>query len=112
MAKKKWPKVNRTGKPVQTFVSEETFARLQQLTEQTGRPMAEEVRHAIERHLAQPPRVVAEPLVEVTVSQRVSKSSKAPAATQDATDEQPAAGEVEASKPARAHGKKKQQTNS
>jgi hypothetical protein len=68
MAKKKWPKVNRTGKPVQAFVSEETLARLQALSEQTGRPLAEEVRHAIERHLAQPPRVVADPLDEANVT--------------------------------------------
>ena len=62
--------------PFQAFVSEETLARLQQLTEQTGRPLAEEVRHAIERHLAQPPRVVAEPLAEATVGQPVRKPSK------------------------------------
>jgi hypothetical protein len=81
MAKKKWPKINRTGKPVQAFVSEETLSRLQQLAEQTGRPLAEEVRHAIERHLAQPPRVVVEPLAEATVG----RPSRAPAAAQEAT---------------------------
>jgi hypothetical protein len=85
MAKKKWPKINRTGKPVQAFLSEETLARLQQLAEQTGRPLAEEVRHAIERHLAQPPRVVVEPLAEATVGQPARQPSKAPAGAQEAT---------------------------
>jgi hypothetical protein len=47
---------------------QETLARLQQLAEQTGRLLAEEVRHAIERHLAQPPRLVAEPLDEALVT--------------------------------------------
>jgi Ribbon-helix-helix protein, copG family len=67
MAKTRWPKVRRAGKPVQAFVSEETLARLQQLAEQTGRPLAEEVRHAIERHLAQPPRLVTPELDEAAV---------------------------------------------
>jgi hypothetical protein len=48
------------------FVSEETLTRLQQLAEQSGR-LAEEVRHAIEWRLAQPPRLVAEPLDGATV---------------------------------------------
>jgi Ribbon-helix-helix protein, copG family len=68
MAKTRWPKVQRAGKPVQAFVSEETLARLQQLAEQTGRPLAEEVRHAIERHLAQPPRLVTPELDEAAVA--------------------------------------------
>jgi hypothetical protein len=67
MAKTKWPKAHRAGKPVQAFVSEETLARLQELAEQTGRPLAEEVRHAIERHLAQPPRLVTPELDEAAV---------------------------------------------
>jgi hypothetical protein len=73
MAKRKWPKINRTGKPVQAFVDEETLVRLQQLAEQTGRPLAEEVRHAIERHLAQPPRLVAPPLDEVVADGKRGK---------------------------------------
>jgi hypothetical protein len=36
--------------------------------EGAGRPLAEEVRHAIERHLAQPPRLVAEPLDDAPVT--------------------------------------------
>jgi hypothetical protein len=68
MAKKRWPKQNRTGKPVQVYFDEGTLAQLQQLAEATGRDLAKEIRHAVERHLAQPPRVVADPLDEASVT--------------------------------------------
>jgi hypothetical protein len=67
MATKRWPKQNRTGKPVQVYFDEAVLARLQQLADETGRDLAKEIRHAVERHLAQPPRVVAPELDEATV---------------------------------------------
>jgi hypothetical protein len=39
----------------------------QQLAEATGRDLTKEIRHAVERHLAQPPRVVAPELDEASV---------------------------------------------
>jgi hypothetical protein len=68
MTKKKWPKQQRSGKPLQVYLSEDVLAELQQLAETTGRDLAKEVRHAIERHLAQPPRVVTPELDEATVT--------------------------------------------
>lgn len=67
MGKKRWPKQNRTGKPVQVYFDENTLAQLQQLAETTGRDLAKEIRHAVERHLAQPPRVVAPELDDAAV---------------------------------------------
>jgi hypothetical protein len=68
VAKRKWPKQTRHGVKVEAYLPEEMAAQLRQLCERTGRPLAEEVRHAVERHLAQPPRVVAEPLDEADVT--------------------------------------------
>jgi hypothetical protein len=67
MAKKRWPKQNRTGKPVQVYFDEATLAQLQRLADATGRDLAKEIRHAVERHLAQPPRLIAPDLDEAAV---------------------------------------------
>jgi hypothetical protein len=65
---KRWPKQNRTGKPVQVYFDEAVLAELQRLADATGRDLAKEIRHAVERHLAQPPRLVAPELDEATVA--------------------------------------------
>ena len=52
---------------MQVYFDEGTLAQLQQLAEATGRDLAKEIRHAVERHLAQPPRVVAPDLSEANV---------------------------------------------
>jgi hypothetical protein len=64
---KRWPKQNRTGKPVQVYFDEAVLADLQRLADATGRDLAKEIRHAVERHLAQPPRLVAPDLAEAEV---------------------------------------------
>ena len=46
---------------------EHLMEKLRKLTEKTGRSVSEEIVHAIERHLAQEPRVLAEPLASVEV---------------------------------------------
>jgi hypothetical protein len=69
VAKRRWPKQTRHGVKVEAYLPEEMAAQLRQLCERTGRPLAEEVRHAVERHLAQPPHVVAPALLPVEVEQ-------------------------------------------
>jgi hypothetical protein len=64
---KRWPKQNRTGKPVQVYFDEAVLAELQRLADATGRDLAKEIRHAVERHLAQPPRLVTPDLDEAGV---------------------------------------------
>jgi hypothetical protein len=64
---KRWPKQNRTGKPVQVYFDEAVLADLQRLADATGRDLAKEIRHAVDRHLAQPPRLVTPEMEEATV---------------------------------------------
>ena len=70
---KRWPKQNRTGKPVQVYFDEAMLAELQRLADATGRDLAKEVRHAVERHLAQPPRLVTPELDEAAVASGVGR---------------------------------------
>jgi hypothetical protein len=76
VAKRKWPKQTRHGVKVEAYLPEEVAAQLRQLCEQTGRAVAEELRHAVERHLAQPPRVVAPALDEVEVVRRAGEKPR------------------------------------
>ena len=48
----------RQGKAIQVYLTEEQAARMTELAVANGRPVSAEIRHAIDRHLAAPPRLV------------------------------------------------------
>jgi hypothetical protein len=52
--------------------------------EEAGQPLAEEVRRAIERHLAQPPRLVAGPLDDALVTAPKKRGRPRKASDRDA----------------------------
>ena len=69
---------NRSGKPLQIYLDEAEREALLALSERTGRSVSEEVRQAIARHLASPPKVVNPPLEpqEVVVEVKPKKGRK------------------------------------
>jgi hypothetical protein len=55
----------REGFPVQVWLDEATYERLQALADSNGRPIQSEGLHAILRHLASPPTLATPPLADV-----------------------------------------------
>ncbi len=60
----------RNGKLVQVYLDVETHAALSALAGRMRRPLAEELRHAIERHLDAPPSLRVPPLPAVPTNGR------------------------------------------
>ncbi len=55
----------RKGKPVQVYIDEGLKAQVEELARQHGRPLADEIIHALLRHVASPPRLVTPEMAEV-----------------------------------------------
>jgi hypothetical protein len=68
------------GKPVQFYLDEKLREELVGLTRETGRTLSDEIRRAIERHLAARPRVVEPPLQPEEVVRAARKGPEEAAA--------------------------------
>ncbi len=70
----------RTGKPVQIYLSEALAARVEALATSLRRTVSVEITHAIERHLARPPRLVLSDVDEAppVVAPKVAPKKRGP----------------------------------
>lgn len=66
----------RKGTPINLYLSDESRAELKALAKELRRPLHDEIRHAVERHLANPPKLLTTELESVEVEEKKKRKRK------------------------------------